>query len=223
MKRAIVACKVLESEIRLLLPPDVEFRALEQGLHRTPELLKQSIQQEINSLDAEEILLGYGRCGNGVSGVVSNRAKLVIPMVDDCISILLGSYDRYLEEFRREPGTYWLSAGWVKNAVDPYTEYHRCLEKYGEATARWIADEMMKGYRRLVLINSIAGVTEEIQDYARRFAEFFDLSYEEKRGSDALLRRLISNAGRDHQLLVVEPGQEITSDMFSPALDTING
>ncbi|MGI5835829.1 MAG: DUF1638 domain-containing protein [Chloroflexota bacterium] len=222
MKRAVIACKVLEAELRHLLPPDVELRVLDQGLHRTPELLKQNIQKEIDSLDSDEILLGYGRCGNGVNGVRSNRARLVIPKVDDCIAILLGSYDRYLSEFSKEPGTYWLSTGWVKNPFDPYTEYHRCIEKYGETTARWIAGEMMKGYKRLVFIDTCNGDTDESRHYAQRFAAFFGLNYEEKQGSDALLRGLISNDRRDRQFLVVAPGEEVTLDKFLPNLSMVN-
>lgn len=223
MKRAVVACKVLEAELRLLLPPDIELRTLEQGLHRTPELLRQSIQQEIDSLDTDEILLGYGQCGNGVAGVCSDRARLVVPRVDDCISILLGSYDRYREEFHRVPGTYWLSHGWIQTAKDPYKEYQRCLEKYDEATARWVAHEMMKGYHRLVLIDTGACPMDRIRAYARQFADFFGLDYEELPGSDAFLRTLLSPGRQNHQFLVIEPGQQLTADMFLPALGTANG
>lgn len=223
MKRAVVACKTLEAELRPLLPPDVEFRSLEQGLHRTPERLRESLQQEIDSVDADEILLGYGLCGNGVVGLGSPRARLVIPRVDDCISILLGSAERYQEEFHREPGTYWLSFGWIEHANDPYKEYRRCVEKYGEETARWVAGEMMKGYRRLSLIDTGACPIDQLRDYARRFAAFFGLQYTEMVGSDAMLRALLSLDRTDHQFVELEPGQVVSADMFLPALSTVNG
>src|SRR5512133_2415672 len=102
----VLACKVIEDELRPLLAPNVEFRSVEQGLHRHPEKLQESLQQEIDSIDADEILLGYGLCGKGVVGLKSSVARLVVPRVDDCISLLLGSLDRYHEEFEKEPGTY---------------------------------------------------------------------------------------------------------------------
>jgi len=36
---------------------------------------------------------------------------LLIPRTDDCIAILLGSYQAYRREMDREPGTYYLSNG----------------------------------------------------------------------------------------------------------------
>lgn len=223
MKLAVLACKVLEEELRPLLPPNVEFRSLEQGLHRTPERLREALQEEIDSIDADEILLGYGMCGNGVVGLRSSRARLVVPRVDDCISILLGSFERYLEEFQREPGTYWLSHGWIEHSKDPYKEYLRCVDKYGEEAARWVANEMMKGYHRLVLIDTGACPMSQLQDYARNFAEFFGLEYTEMEGADELLKAMLSAQRRDHQFVVVEPGEEITVDMFLTPLGTANG
>jgi hypothetical protein len=223
MKRAILACKTIEAELRPLLPPDVEFRALDQSLHRTPEKLRESLQAEIDSLDAGEILLGYGLCGTGVIGLRSARARLVVPRVDDCIALLLGSLERYREEFAREPGTYWLSNGWIENAKDPFQEYQRCVEKWGEDTARWVAAEMMKGYRRLTLIDTGACPMANLRGYAREFADFFRLDITEMAGTDDLLRAIASPERGDNRLVFVEPGQEITMDMFLPALGTTYG
>ncbi len=223
MKRAVVVCKTLEAELRALLDPRVELRVMEQGLHRSPEQLRERLQREIDSIDAGEILLGYGLCGNGVAGLSSRRARLVVPRVDDCIGILLGSGERYREEFGREPGTYWLSRGWIEDARDPYTEYQRCRERYDEETARWVASEMMKGYRRLALIDTGVCPVGRFRAYAREFSSFFGLDYVEMAGGDGLLRALLSSEWDDERFVVVEPGQAISTDMFLPALGTVNG
>ena len=220
----MIVCQTVEAEMRPLLPPDAEFRVLRQGLHRTPDKLRESLQQEIATVDADEILLGYGLCGNGVVGLSSPRARLVVPRVDDCISLLLGSFERYREEFQKEPGTYWLSSGWIDRAeADPYKEYQRCVEKYGEETARWVAREMIKGYRRTALIDTGTCPVARLRQYATNFANFFDLDYAEVEGSDQLLRELVSRERRDDQFVVVEPGQAITVDMFLPSLGLVNG
>jgi methylenetetrahydrofolate reductase (NADPH) len=219
LRRAAIACKAIEGELRLVLPADVELRALEQGLHRTPPKLRESLQQEIDSIDADEILMGYGLCGNGIVGLRSNRARLVVPAVDDCISMLLGSFQRYKEEFLKEPGTYWLSQGWIEHSEDPYKEYLRCLDKYGEETALWVAGEMMKGYTRLALIDTGTCPISDLRDYARTFASFFNLEYMEMKGSDSLFRSLISRELNGHHFVVVEPGQEITQEMFGTPLE----
>jgi hypothetical protein len=223
MRRCVIACKTVEAELRAILPPDIEFRSLDQGLHRTPERLRESLQQEIDSIDADEILLGYGLCGNGLAGLSSSGARLVVPRVDDCIAILLGSFDRYQHEFHKEPGTYWFSYGWIELAEnDPYKEYKRCVLKYGEETARWVAGEMMKGYQRVALIDTGVYPVAQIRGYAMEFATFFGLRYEEMDGGEALVRDLLSSETRDGKFVVVEPGEKITADMFQPPLGTIN-
>ncbi|HEX2922996.1 MAG TPA: DUF1638 domain-containing protein [Chloroflexota bacterium] len=219
MRRAAIVCKAIEAEVRRVLPSGIEFRVLEQGLHRTPPKLKESLQQEIDSLDVDEILMGYGLCGNGVVGLHSSRARLVLPAVDDCISMLLGSFQRYKEEFLKEPGTYWLSHGWIEHSEDPYKEYLRCVDKYGEETARWVAGEMMKGYNRLALIDTGVCPLADLRRYAHTFASFFDLEYTEMKGSDSLFRSLISRELNGHHFVVVEPGQEITQEMFGTPLE----
>jgi len=222
VRRAIIACKVLEAELRRLLPPEVEIRSVDQGLHRVPDRLREALQQEIDSLDADEILLGYGLCGNGVSGLRSQRSRLVVPRADDCISLFLGSAERYLVEFQKEPGTYWFSHGWIEHAIDPLKEYHRCVEQYGEETARWVAHEMMKGYHRVALIDTGVCPVSELREYSRRFAEFFGLEYVEVTGSDGFLRELISDGVRNGRFVVAEPGEAISPEAFQQPLGTAN-
>lgn len=223
MRRAAIVCKAIEGEVRLVLPPDMEIRSVEQGLHRTPLKLTESLQQEIDSLDVDEILMGYGQCGNGVVGLHSSRARLIVPDVDDCITLLLGSVKRYREEFLSEPGTYWLSQGWIEHSEDPYKEYLRCVDKYGEETALWVAGEMMKGYHRLVLIDSGTCPLAEVREYAQTFASFFKLEYSEMNGSDSFFRSLVSSEWNGHHFVVVEPGEVITREMFTPTLGLANG
>lgn len=223
MNRAVIACKVIEAELRPLLPADCEFRSLEQGLHQHPDHLRETLQREIDSIDADEILLAYGLCGKGVVGLRSEKARLVVPRVDDCISMLLGSYERYRDEFEREPGTYWLSHGWIREAQDPYKEYQRVRQKYDEETARWVAHETMKGYHRVALVETTACPIDEIRPYAREFAEFFDLTYGEMQGSMEMLKSLTREVHAPSEFVVVEPGQSITEEMFFPSVGLPNG
>ena len=60
----------------------------------------------------------------------------------DCITLLLGSRDRYSELFDRySGGTYWYSPGWIEQfktpgrGYDEQTRYMEYVEKYGEDNA----------------------------------------------------------------------------------------
>lgn len=223
VRRTIIACKTVEAELLPLVPEGVEIRSLDQGLHRHPDHLRETLQREIDSVDADEILLAYGLCGNGVVGLKSERARLVVPRVDDCIAMLLGSYDRYRQEVSTEPGTYWLSHGWIEHASDPYKEYRRVREKWDEETARWVAHETMKGYRRLTLIETTACPIDRLRPYAREFAEFFGLRYEETSGTLSLFQAFLSGDYDSERFAIAEPGRAFTSDMFLPSVGLPNG
>jgi len=62
-------------------------------------------------------------CGNGLNGIRAGQHILLIPRADDCIAILLGSYQVYKQEFQSAPGTYYLSKGWLESGSNPLSEY----------------------------------------------------------------------------------------------------
>ncbi|HSO27798.1 MAG TPA: DUF1638 domain-containing protein, partial [Anaerolineales bacterium] len=138
-----LACRVfqtlLESKIPAQIADRVEF--LDYGLHRTPKKLRQAVQESIDSLrEPSLIVLGYGLCGNGLDRIQAGPHTLVIPRADDCIAILLGSYEAYRAQFDNNPGTYYLTKGWLESGSDPLKEYHTYLEKYGAEQAEWLMD-----------------------------------------------------------------------------------
>ena len=73
----VIACDVISQELRHFAATDqpddhLTFAFLEQGLHNTPDILRQTLQDAIDRADGEgysSILLGYGLCGNGLAGV----------------------------------------------------------------------------------------------------------------------------------------------------------
>ena len=64
------------------------FNFLQQGLHDTPEILRQQLQEAIDAVhgDYSAILIGYGLCSNGLAGIVARDTKLVIMRGHDCIT-----------------------------------------------------------------------------------------------------------------------------------------
>ncbi|MGZ9166626.1 MAG: DUF1638 domain-containing protein [Anaerolineales bacterium] len=93
------------------------------------------MQEKIDqaSQHADVLLLGYGLCSMAVVGLHATTSHLVIPRVDDCIAIFLGSCKAYKEQSQQEPGTYDLTKGWIEAGDTPFQENHRLVEKYGEA------------------------------------------------------------------------------------------
>ena len=121
----IIACQVVMEELLPILPEGVDYVTLDLGLHVRPEELRKRLQQEIDLVKKENgtILLGYGLCSRTVVGLRSQTCSLVVPCVDDCISIFLGSRNAYLKQLSAEPGTYYLTKGWIEAGDHLFSSY----------------------------------------------------------------------------------------------------
>lgn len=221
---AVVACRVMQQSLVDLLPESVRQQAvfMDYGLHRSPELMKETLQEALHRLTpARRVLLGYGLCGTGLDGIRAGAHTLIIPKVDDCIAILLGSRRAYRRQFDLEPGTYYLTTGWLETGSHPLKEYREYVETYGKAEADWIMDSQYQHYRRLVYI---AHSREELERYrpkaqaVARFCERWDMRYEEITGSKRYFQRMVEmivnpQAG-DDEFIVVPPSSRVRQEQF---------
>jgi len=89
----IIACENVIKEILSLLPEGMSYTIVESGLHQKPEQLKVYLQEQIDEADGlfDPIILRFGQCSNAVTGLAAQKSRLVIPRVDDCIAMVLGS------------------------------------------------------------------------------------------------------------------------------------
>jgi hypothetical protein len=215
-RRRVVACATVIEELRPLLPANVPYEVLEFGLHLKPQELKRRLQAKIDeaSQSAEVVLLGYGLCSMAVVGLQATTATLVVSRSDDCIAIFLGSCAAYKQQSSQEPGTYYLTKGWIEVGDSPFSEYEKLVAKYGEAKAMRMMKLTLKNYTRLAFINTGDYHLESYRDYARQASAKFDLRYEEIDGSPALVNKMIAGPW-DDEFVVVPPGETITYEMFT--------
>lgn len=207
----VIACATVIEEMLPFMPAGMAYEVLDFGLHLSPGTLKEKLQEAVdascNSFDT--LLLGYGLCSMAVIGLKANDCSLVIPRVDDCIAIFLGSRQAYSEQSKKEPGTYYLTKGWIEVADTPFDEYERLVAQYGQERADRIMKTMLKHYTRLVYIDTGHSDKHSYVDYARKTAEKFNLRFEEIPGSNDLTLKLLTGPW-DEDFLVVQPGQTIS-------------
>lgn len=217
--RKVIACATVIEELRPFLPADVPYEVLDFGLHLHPSELKKKLQEKIDqaSRDADVLLLGYGLCSMAVVGLETTQAALVIPRMDDCIGIFLGSCAAYRAQFAQEPGTYYLTKGWIEVGDSPFEEHKRLVQKYGEEKAERMIRLVLKNYKRLGFINTGQYEIERYRDYARKAAARFGLRFEEIQGSSVLLKKMLSGPW-DEEFVVVPPGQRVSYDDFISSL-----
>lgn len=210
-RTTVIACATVIEEMMPHLPPEFTYQVLDFGLHVHPDALRSTLQEAIDraSETAERIILGYGLCSQAVVGLRANGCTLVVPKVDDCIAIFLGSCEAYREQAHLAPGTYYLTKGWIEAGDSPFDEYDSLVAQYGEEKARWLMSRILKNYTRLALINTGQYELERYRDYSRRTAERFGLRYEEIPGSDALVKRILHGPW-DGDFVIAHPGETIS-------------
>jgi hypothetical protein len=217
----VLACRVLED----LLGPRLDARAqatyLDFGLHDRPSEMRPVLQERLDAIgEPSTVIVGYGLCGNGVVGIESGRHTLVFPRTHDCVGMMLGSRQRYAEEFAAEPGTYYLTRGWLESGDDPLTDYRSYEEDYGTARAERLTDMMYGSYRKLRLVAFSQKELADVRPLAAPVAEFcrdhWGLDYDEYIGDPGLVERLAraNPTGDNTDLLVVPPHTTVTQQMF---------
>lgn len=103
----IIACEVFKPYIELLgIHEDIEYLEIES--HNDPHKLSKMIQKKIDeSQNDSKILLIYGLCGNALLDIQARNTPVYVVKVHDCLSILLGSKERFMALFQDR-----FSAGW---------------------------------------------------------------------------------------------------------------
>ncbi|MFW6162064.1 MAG: DUF1638 domain-containing protein, partial [Planctomycetota bacterium] len=224
----VIACGVLAIDIREVLSRlgvEATTEFLEGGLHDRPGELRRRLQEAIDRASASgecgRIAVGYGVCGRGTVGLHARAVPLVLPRAQDCIALFLGSDAAYRREFARCPGTYYISAGWFTEKVQPRSQrtgrpckprrdahFEALAAQYGENNARAIVEfttSWQRNYRRAAFIDTGAPGKERYASYARAMAEEFGWDYEALAGDHALLEAMLEATASTPQVVVVPP------------------
>ncbi|MFW6313812.1 MAG: DUF1638 domain-containing protein [Spirochaetota bacterium] len=235
MRIKAIACKVFTREVSKIVAESehtIDVSYLRQGLHDTPDVLREQLQAEIDRIDAgedmhtqvpsdgsdyEAIALVYGLCSNAIAGVSSSRYRLVVPRAHDCIAVLMGSRRRYKEYFDAHPGTYWYSPGWIDQTLMPGPERvartrERYVKEYGEENADYLMEmeqEWLRKYNRCTYVAWKGLDREEYRQHAKDSAEYLGWKYDRVEADDGLMRRLLTGEWDPAEVLIVQPGATV--------------
>ena len=239
----LIGCGVLRVDMDAIakeLGVPLSCTWLEGGLHSRPAELRQRLQEAIDGVDKADIIaLGYGLCGRGTVDIRARSIPLVIPRVHDCISLFLGSDEAYRSEFASCPGTYYISAGWYEEKIQPKQgpnhvekraedrmenpSFHYLVEKYGRENAEEITSFLsswQKNYKRSAFIDTGSEQKKVYEEYAKAMAEEFNWEFKRIDGSLELLTALMNPEG-DERLLLVPPGYITAFDPRSRKLTAL--
>ena len=236
MRFKLLSCEIFYREAKFAISKskhDIDVEYIPKGLHdMATEEMFQELQKLVHDSDDLEkydyILMGYGLCNNGTSGLKSNNVPLVIPRTHDCIAILMGSKEQYKEHFDEHPGCYYLSTGWIeRNEIDEKTSiqsqlkmnqsYDYFLHHYGEDNAQFLYDQLSgstANYTELTYIKTGVEADDSFELKAEKEADESNWNYSVYEGNTSLLERFLNGIWSDEEFIIVNPG-----DLLVPSYD----
>jgi Protein of unknown function (DUF1638) len=232
MRLHLITCDILARPAYLCAarsPHVVDVTLLPRGLHAEPPDLRSRLQAAIDASPPgyDAIVLGYGLCGGATAGLRARDVPVVVPRAHDCITLFLGSRERYLAETQGRDPTYWYvadqlereyaaSSGSVGAGIGAGADSDDGLDelraeyvgKYGEDNADYLMEVMgawRSRYRRAGFI--ALGVADETaaEQTARDQAGRRGWTFQRVEGDLLLIRRLIDGDWND-DVLVLAPG-----------------
>lgn len=236
----VIACEVAVREIYFAAarsPNLIDLEFLTQGYHDTPAQGLAELQKRIDAVPAgkyDAILLGYGLCSNILAGLGTKHTRLVIPRAHDCITLFLGSKERYQQCFSERPGTYYYTSGWLECARRRGNKtalwggyalpaaanlglsgmYEQWVAKFGEDQAKYLLEEMSRwntAYSHGTLIDFDFTKTLKLDEQVRQICQDKGWLFDQIDGDLSLFHRLLDGDWPDSDFLILEPGQKVVA------------
>ena len=210
-------------------PHIVDLELVQFGLHGQPGNLRTVLQQKIDSSSGyDAVVLVYGLCGQATAGLKAGSNPLVIPRCHDCITLFLGSRERYNDQFLNYPGTYWYSQDYIERAESGNTAlaigsgtdggsdiqrtYEEYVEKYGADNADYLMEVMgawQEHYKRAAYLDMGIGDSSPVAAIAQAEATRRGWTFERLAGDLVLVRKLLWGEWDKVDFLTLQPGQRI--------------
>ena len=234
MRLKFIICKVMQKEAYLCASRTkniIDIVSMPQGLHNTPDILRSEVQKALQKTTDESdrpydaALLGYGLCSNGIVGL-SADIPIIIPRGHDCITLLLGSKEKYKQYFDSHRGVYWYSPGWIESGTMPSQK--RCedqlaeyIQKYGPDNADYLMQTeqtWMKEYQWATYVDWDLPGNDDYKKFTKEAAQYLQWNYDEIKGESSLMQQLLDGRWDPDKFLTVPPGQKIVEDLTDPGI-----
>jgi hypothetical protein len=197
--------------IEPLVDAGTQIIILEVALHLNPEDLRERLIKEIKRIEDEscDIILGYGLCGRALEGVYSEKSRLILPKVDDCVGMILGSRDRHKKLMTDHPGCFFFEPDWIDTEMDIFVQSRKGLDRIPEDKRDGIVKMILCHYTSLALLDHGFSNGPEAESRCRQLAEENDFKYIKFNSDLGLLERLVKGEWSKDEFIITEPGEKI--------------
>jgi hypothetical protein len=247
LRLKLIACEIMYREIcaavaRSVNLVDVEF--LPKGLHDIGQAgMSSRLKEVLAAVDEakyDAVLLGYALCSNGLVGLAARTRPMVVPRAHDCITLFLGSKERYLEYFQSHPGVYFKTSGWiergdglaqfgadtVQHQAGMTQTYEELVAKYGEDNARFLYEQlcnMTRNYSGIAFIEMGIEPDDRFERHALQEAANRGWKYQKLPGDMSLIQDLLDGRWDGERFLVVQPGEQIAPSFDDGVIKAVGG
>jgi len=209
-KTVILSCTSLKDYVELAqkkLNTAYPVIYLSRIYHRDPEEMREHVISALEGLDpeVETVLVSMGFCG-GSWDKVKVPCRVVIPRVDDCISLLLQTTGEPVSNLKKQDHLY------VKDK-DPFKENFKSIFDHltrdiDEETKKRYHEDWMRYYREIDIIETEINDSRrpEYAAVVKADADWLQAEMAYIPGGTLLLEKLISG-NWDGQFMVFEPGE----------------
>ena len=214
-KTVIIACSSLREYVEYAqrkVGSNHPVYYLDRKYHRDPAEMRAHVIDAIKGLseETETVLVAMGFCGGSLEGV-SAPCRIVLPRVDDCVSLLLQTGDEPISDLKTPRHLY-------VRALDPSTEsfkkiFDSLTKDKDEETKRRYHEDWKSYYDCISIIDT--GINDccrkDYFDIVKKDADWLEAKTEYVPGGAHIIEKLLRGEW-DEQFLVLEPNKAVSKD-----------
>lgn len=215
MKEVLIACSMMQAEIEAALKTtgsQAKVLWLEKQLHNNPEVLRSTLQETMDTAEGEyrpeRILLGFGFCGNAMQGLRAGNYQLILPRIDDCITLYIGSRQRKAR-LEGGVGTIFLTRDWTGTDNDLTSMRQKLIDDYGQEEGLELFEMMYGHYGRFGVLDTGCYDVAPVVEKSRAMAKELGFEHRVYSASNHYLCRLLTGPWDGKAFVVKGPGETI--------------
>ena len=213
----ILACSAMSLHVaaaQKTMKTDFPVIEVDSSFHESPSKTRQKIIETLEQMEKsiDTVLVAMGFCGGSWEDIATDK-RIVIPRVDDCITLLLHTDDTWYPNLK-QCGHLYLRDD-IEGKFSPKSIKKNLCSQYGDSEGSFVFRTWFGSYTNADIIDtgaydchSGAYMLEAMEN-----ADLMEATLDYVPGSNLILEKLVS--GRwDQQFLVIEPGNTVSNMDF---------
>ncbi len=213
----ILACSAMSLHVaaaQKTMKTDFPVIEVDSSLHENPSKMRQKIIETLEQMEKsiDTVLAAMGFCGGSWEDIATDK-RIVIPRVDDCITLLLHTDDTWYPNLK-QCGHLYLRDD-IEGKFSPKSIKKNLCSQYGDSEGSFVFRTWFGSYTNADIIDTGAYDchSEAYMLEAMENADLMEATLDYVPGSNLILEKLVS--GRwDQQFLVIEPGNTVSNMDF---------